>query len=191
MFKRFVDRQISTSFLIFWFVITNYRLIRYFCKMKAVSIKQIKDELKFRRKEDLEALLLRLGRFKAENKELLTYLLFNSQNESGYIESIKSELEDDFTNINTNSPFYIKKSLRKMIRKIRKFSRYSNYNETEIELYLYFARKIRDYPYRLLQHSNILKIYQQQITHIKNKLPKLHQDLQYDFKIELEELIIN
>lgn len=159
--------------------------------MKAATIKQLKDELKYKSKEELEALVLRLARFKVESKELLTYLLFESHDEAAFIQAIKNELDEDFEQINTASPFYVKKSLRKMIRKIRKYSRYSNHKETEVELYLYFSRQLKMHPSGLLKYNNLLKIYLQQITTIKNKLPKLHEDLQYDFRMELEALKLN
>jgi len=156
--------------------------------MKTASIKQLKDELKHRDTENLTELVLRLSRFKKENKELLTYLLFESHDEAAFIEGVKLEIDDDFDQINTASPFYIKKSLRKIIRKIRKYSRYSNQKETEVELLLYFARQLKDSEPSFLQYPNLLKIYEQQLMAIKNKLPKLHEDLQYDFRVELENL---
>ena len=57
--------------------------------MKAASLAQIKKELKLRSPQDIEELCLRLGRFKKENKELLTYLLFEADDEQGYIAHIK------------------------------------------------------------------------------------------------------
>ena len=156
--------------------------------MKTASIKQIKDELKHRSPEEYMELVLRLSRFKKENKELLTYLLFEAHDEATFIEGVKQEMEEDFEQINTASPFYIKKSLRKIIRKIRKYSRYSNQKETEVELMIYFARELKDMKPDIMQYPNLLKIYQQQLVGIKNKLPKLHEDLQYDFEVELEEL---
>ena len=159
--------------------------------MKAATIKQLKDELKHRNRDELEALVLRLSRFKAENKELLTYLLFESHDESAFVQAIKKELDEDFESMNTASPFYVKKSLRKMIRKIRKYSRYSNQKETEVDLFLYFARQLKYSDKDFLQYPKLLKIYQQQIVTIKNKLPKLHEDLQYDFRVELDEIVRN
>lgn len=156
--------------------------------MKTASIKQIKDELKHRSPEDMMELVLRLSRFKKENKELLTYLLFEAHHEDAFIEGVKEEMDDDFSQINTASPFYIKKSLRKIIRKIRKYSRYSNQKETEVELLLYFTRELKNMSPSIFQYPNLLKIYQQQLIAIKNKLPKLHEDLQYDFRVELEDL---
>lgn len=156
--------------------------------MKTASIKQLKDELKHRSPEEYMELVLRLSRFKKENKELLTYLLFEAHDEATFIEGVKQEMDEDFEQINTASPFYIKKSLRKIIRKIRKYSRYSNHKETEVELMIYFARQLKDMNPDIMQYPNLLKIYQQQLIGIKNKLPKLHEDLQYDFQVELDDL---
>ena len=68
--------------------------------MNPASIKQIKDELKERNPAELLELCLRLGKFKKENKELLTYLLFESHNESDYIATVKSYMNDEFEVIN-------------------------------------------------------------------------------------------
>ena len=56
--------------------------------MKASSIAQIKKELQFIEKEELIEIVLRLGKYKVENKELLSYLLFDSHDEEGYIVKI-------------------------------------------------------------------------------------------------------
>ena len=90
-------------------------------------------------------LCLRLSKFKKENKELLTYLLFEAHDESGYIETVKAEIDAQFETINTTSYFYIKKSVRKILRNIKKFARYSLKKETEAELLLYFCDKLKDF----------------------------------------------
>ena len=60
-------------------------------EMKAATITEIKKELKFKSSEELALLCLRLSRFKKENKELLTYLLFESEDEEAFIKGIKEE----------------------------------------------------------------------------------------------------
>ena len=75
--------------------------------MKAATVAQLKIELKFRDTEELLELCLRLSKFKKENKELLTYLLFEAHNEEGYIQTVQEELDEMFSEINTNSYFYI------------------------------------------------------------------------------------
>ena len=156
--------------------------------MKTATVKQLKDELKHKSDEDLMNLCLRLSRFKKENKELLTYLLFESDNESGYIESIKQEVDEQFETINTDSYFYIKKSVRKILRIIKKYNRYSLNKETEVELLLYFCEKLKDFKPSIKRNVTLTNIYNRQINDIKKKVSVLHEDLQYDYTLMLEEL---
>ncbi|HCY96706.1 MAG TPA: hypothetical protein DHU86_00910, partial [Polaribacter sp.] len=113
--------------------------------MKAVTIKQLKDELSHKSALDLKELCLQLGRFKKENKELLTYLLFECHDEEAYIQTIKEEVALQFSEINTNSFFYIRKSTRKILTAIKKHIRYSKKKETEAELLLYFCKKLKEF----------------------------------------------
>ena len=53
--------------------------------MKAATIHEIKAELTTLKAAQLMALCLRLSRFRKENKELLTYLLFEAHNEGDYV----------------------------------------------------------------------------------------------------------
>jgi len=153
--------------------------------VKSATVKQLKDELQHLSSDKLINLCLRLSRFKKENKELLTYLLFESHNESGYIQAIKNEMDDEFEMINTNSYFYIKKSVRKILRNVKKYIRYSLNKETEIELLLYFCKKLKGFSPSIDNNVSLTNIYLRQIQTIKKKLILLHEDLQYDYQIEL------
>ena len=106
--------------------------------MKAASVVQLKKELQYKDQDQLLELCLRLARFKLENKELLTYLLFEAEDEAGYIALIKSTLDHQFLDINTKHYYYIKKGIRKILKGLRKYIRYSGNKETEVELLLYF-----------------------------------------------------
>ena len=64
--------------------------------MKAVNLPEIKKELNMLSSDELQQLCLRLARFKKENKELLTYLLFESHDESGYIATVKIFMDEEF-----------------------------------------------------------------------------------------------
>ncbi|HLV39706.1 hypothetical protein [Xanthomarina sp.] len=156
--------------------------------MKAVSVVTIKKELKHRSQEELIELCLRLSKFKKENKELLTYLLFESHDEMGYIETVKQELDEQFETINTDSYFYIKKSVRKILRNLKKYARYSLKKETEVELLLYFCKRLKDFKPSIKRNVTLMNIYDRQILSIKKIVGTLHEDLQYDYNLELEEL---
>ena len=156
--------------------------------MKAVSVVTIRKELKHKSNEELAELCLRLSRFKKENKELLTYLLFEADDENGYIETVKQEIDIQFENINTDSYFYIKKSVRKILRLIKKFSRYSLKKETEVELLLHFCQKMNDLTPSIERNVTLMNIYDRQIATIKKLVATLHEDLQYDYNLELENI---
>lgn len=156
--------------------------------MKAEPLSSIKKELQHHTHESLLQLCLRLGRFKKENKELLTYLLFEAHNEAQYIETVKLEVEALFSSINTNSFFYIKKSVRKILRLLKKYSRYSQKKETEIELLLFFCEKLNTFSPSIFNNVTLNNIYNRQLVYIEKALKQLHEDLQYDYGLKLEHL---
>lgn len=131
---------------------------------------------------------MRLARFKKENKELLTYLMFESSYEQGYIESIKQEMDEQFEQINTNSYFYIKKSVRKILRTIKKYNRYSLNKETEVELLLYFCVKLKEFKPSIRRNVTLTNIFNRQLDFVKNKVTALHEDLQHDYNMQLDDL---
>ena len=156
--------------------------------MKAVPVVTIKKELKELSNEELTELCLRLSKFKKENKELLTYLLFESQNEEDYILSIKNFVDEQFEIINRDSYFYIKKSVRKILRLIKKFARYSLKKETEVELLLYFCQKLKEFSPSIKNNVTLTNIYERQLLLAKKIVSTLHEDLQYDYNAVIEKL---
>ena len=156
--------------------------------MKAGPVVTIKKELKELSNEELTELCLRLSKFKKENKELLTYLLFESQNEEDYILSIKNFVDEQFEIINRDSYFYIKKSVRKILRLIKKFARYSLKKETEVELLLYFCQKLKEFSPSIKNNVTLTNIFERQLLLAKKIISTLHEDLQYDYNLVIDEL---
>jgi len=158
--------------------------------MKAVSVKELKLELEERSPKELRELCLRLSKFKKENKELLTYLLFESGDEDSYVESVKKDIDQQFEDRNRKSQYLIKKSLRKILRSTKKYIRYSLRKETEVELLLYYCTKLKNITPSIQRNTALLKLYIGLIATIKNKITALHEDLQSDYESELKELEI-
>jgi len=156
--------------------------------MKAESVVTIKKELQHRSHDELLKLCLRLSRFKKENKELLTYLLFESHDEEQYIQAIKSELNPLFENMNTDSYFYMKKTIRKILRLIKKYARYSLKKETEVELLLYFCESLKEISPSIFRNKTLTNMYNRQILSIKKTISLLHEDLQYDYNQQLDNI---
>ncbi len=156
--------------------------------MKAASVKELKQELLNCSQQELLGLCLRLSRFKKENKELLTYLLFDSYDEAGYIELVKSEIDTQFDLINRKSYYFIKKGVRKILLDLKKHIRYSQKKETEIDLLLYFCSKLKNFSPFIYKNLPLKNLYQRQIELIEKAVATLHKDLQSDYKPELEAL---
>lgn len=156
--------------------------------MKTATVKELKDELADRSHQELLELCLRLSRFKKENKELLTYLLFESTNEEEYIVSIKKEVDKQFEDINISSYYFIKKSARKILRTIKKYIKYSKNKETEVELLLYFCKKMKNFSPTIQGNTVLKNMYAREIMAIQKKIIVLHEDLQYDYELELQNL---
>lgn len=156
--------------------------------MKTATVKEIKYELGTRSTNELIELCLNLSKFKKENKELLTYLLYESSDEASYIESIKEEIELQFEEINTSSYYFIKKSTRKILRSTKKYIRYSKNKETEASLLLHFCRTLLTVKPSIQDNNVLLSIYDRQIASIKRIISGLHEDLQYDYTTELNNL---
>lgn len=156
--------------------------------MKAATVSQLKKELNFRSREDLLELCLRLSKFKKENKELLTYLLFESGDEVAYIENVKQEVDELFEDINTKTWFYSKKSIRKIQRLVKKYIRYSGKKDTEVELLMYFCFKLKNFSPSIKRNPAMQNLYDRQVISINKTLQGLHEDLQYDYRLQMEEM---
>ena len=156
--------------------------------MKSATVKELKDELSRYSQKEILAICLRLSKFKKENKELLTYLLYESKNEMAYIENVKNEVDIMFEQINKSSYYFIKKSVRKILRTIKKYIRYSQKKETEVELLIFFCYKLNNFHPSINKNKVLQKLYLQQIESIRKTVSKLHEDLQYDYETELDEL---
>ena len=156
--------------------------------MRAATIQEIKQELATLKPTTLTELCLRLARFKKENKELLTYLLFEAHNEQEYIKSVKQEIDDLFADMNQSHLYFAKKTLRKIIRVINKYCRYSNSKQTELELRLHFCTSLHTSGIALHRNTVITNLFQSQLKKVYAVLDTLHEDLQYDYRKVLEQL---
>ena len=156
--------------------------------MKAASLKQIKDELKHLDRDQLTQHLLRVAKYKVENKELLTYLLFEADDEEDYINSCKEEISLQFQYVNRDSYYFMKKNIRKILRNVKKQIRYSKIKTTEAELLLHFCEELKNIRPRYTGNSVLVNMMEQQKKMILKACDKIHPDLQYDLLGELESL---
>ena len=152
--------------------------------MKAASIAEIKKQLVKLDQGELLEIALRLARFKKDNKELLTYALFLSENESAYAGYLCEEIEEQFR----TSPNMHKKTLRKTIRVMDKCLRFSGSKETEFTVRVFFCRSLlkSETPFR--ERRVMFNMYAGQLKKIQKLIESYHEDLQHDYRQELKDL---
>jgi len=154
--------------------------------MNTASLNDIRTELKNASARQLAEYCLRLARYKKENKELLTYLLFDVENEPAYVAAIKEEIDEQFLSINLSNVYYAKKTLRKILRFVNRQVKYSGIPSTEIESRIHFCKKIIESKVPLKNGSIISNLYSQQLKKINSLVAKLPQDLQGDFDCDVK-----
>ena len=154
--------------------------------MKAASLNEIKKELDNLEIPELQQLCQRLARYKKENKELLTYLLFEAHDEQSYVENIKRDVDELFLTVPKGNVYFVKKTIRKILRHINKFIRYSGVSLTELEVRMHFCDKMRTTGIPLQRSTVLYNLYHQQLKKMMQVWSKLPEDLQFDYKRELE-----
>jgi hypothetical protein len=137
--------------------------------MKAASLAEIKYALQNTSNKDLITYCLRLSKYRQENKELLTYLLFESSDEQTFIRDVKEEIDQQFSEINYSSLYYIRKSIRKILRHTNKHIKFSSLKRTEVELLLYFCQKTNAAPFSVRDSVALRNLYDKQLQKSGNR----------------------
>ncbi len=153
------------------------------------SIKIIKTELAGLTNKELIELITTLLRFKKDNKELLTYLLFDSKDETGYVNNVKAVMESEMEIVNRYKVRQSLKTIRKALRNTRKAIKISGKTETEVQLLLHFLTILKNKNLPFYRFKALTLIYERVINNIKKAIGELHEDLRYDYGVELERII--
>ena len=156
--------------------------------MKTASVREIKKELSNCSREELVEIVLKLSKHKKENKELLTYLIYESSDEEQYIQDVCDDVTAQFQGINTSSYYLIKKSVRKILRFCKKQIRFSKIKTTEAEILMHFCFELRKLRPSYKNNIVLLNLHNKQLELIEKAVSTLHEDLQYDYRLELEQI---
>lgn len=154
--------------------------------MNSASIEEIKKELKQLPPKKVLDLTLRLARFKKENKELLTYLLFESHDEAGYIKVLQADIDEKFAGIDPSPVSKAKKEYRKILRMINRQIKYIGSRAAAVELLLHFTEMLKQQEENL--HPRLQTIFLQQLTKAEKLLPLIEDDLQFDYQQKIDSL---
>jgi hypothetical protein len=152
--------------------------------MKAASIAELKRALVKLDQDELLESVLRLARFKKDNKELLTYLLFLSENEQGYANYLCDEIDQQFS----LTPNAHKKTLRKLIRWMNKCLRFSGIKETEVQVRIHFCQALKASKTPISRTRVVTNMYWGQVKKVEKVIEKFHPDIRYDVERQLKKL---
>jgi CTP:phosphocholine cytidylyltransferase-like protein len=126
-------------------------------------------------------------KYKKENKELVSYYLFNKGDEAEYVEMVNNELTELFEMIPRNGKYKEVKQIRKILRIANKQIKYSGLATTQVEVLMHFTKLLKP-KVKSLQMLALDNMYMQQLKKINIAMGKLHEDLQYDYLKQLSEL---
>ncbi len=157
--------------------------------METASLHEIKQELKDLESKQLIEVCLRLAKYKKENKELLDYLLFHASNESRFASEVKDETERLVQSLPGGNVYYVKKSLRKILRFVSKQVRFSGIAETEIDLRMFFCLKVLEHKVPIAKGTVLGNLYDQQLKKIESVFKKLPEDLQADYERDYARIV--
>ncbi len=152
--------------------------------MKAASIAELKKELLRLDHSDLLDACLRLARFKKDNKELLTYLLFLAHDEQGFVNSLCKEIDEQFA----LTPNAHKKTVRKVIRWMNKCLRFTKVKDSEVQVRLHFCEVLRSSDTAIESSKVMTNMYTGQLKKIRTVVEKLHEDVQREVEREVQKL---
>jgi hypothetical protein len=153
--------------------------------MKSASISEIKTELKEKSAPQLAALCLRLARYKKENKELLSFLLYEADDIETYINSVREEMDEGFAAVNTTNIYFAKKNIRKILRIANKHIKYMSNKEAEAAVLIHFCAGCRGLKLPVAKNTALTNLYNGQLKKIEAAIGAIHEDLQHDYQRDL------
>lgn len=140
----------------------------------------LKKELQHLSSAEIAALCLRMVRFKKENKELLTYLLFKADDPEAFVLEYKAEMDEQFKQLPGKS-YHTVKALRKIALQMNNQIRYSGSDMVKAELTLHFCSNYIHYVNYHSQYKPLRSVLYRFAEKAKLAIQKLHEDLQHDY----------
>lgn len=156
--------------------------------MEPEKLVKLKKELSNYSVPELTDLCLRLAKYKKENKELLQYLIYDAQDPMEYAEKVKLFLLEEFKSIQKHY-YYSTKSMRKIIRLMNRYAKYTASKQVETELALWFCSNYLIFADLNTNHKALQGLMRRQLDRITKLIPRLHEDLQFDYQLEFDALL--
>lgn len=138
---------------------------------------------------ELVELCLSLAKYKRDNKAFLGYLLFEANNKIFFTNSVKSEIDEHFQTIDPQQNlYYVKKGLRKLLRTLGKYSKFTGDKAFTADVLIYFCSKLKNSGIPYQKSPLLVNLYAQQLKKINSLVDKFHEDLKLDYIQEIEKI---
>jgi len=158
--------------------------------MKTASLSELKKELNDLPPKQLAELCVTLAKYKKDNKEFLDYLLFEADNKPNFVLEVKKEIDEHFDELKSQANlYYVKKSLRKLLRIINKYCKYVADKALAAELHIYFCEKLKNSRIPYKKSQLLVNMYEQELKKINTLISALHEDLRQDYMNDLERIM--
>lgn len=157
--------------------------------MKSVSLSELKKELQEIPQKELIELCVAVAKYKKDNKEFLSYLLFDAHDKNAFVNEVKIEIDEQINTLKSQPNLYfVKKGLRKALRIITKYDKYISDKALSADLHIYFCSTLKHSGIPYHRSQLIVNMYEQQLKKINVLINSLHEDLQQDYLYDLEKL---
>lgn len=156
--------------------------------LNTYNLQSIKKELQHLNSSQLTELCLRLSKYKKDNKELLSYLLFDADNHDNYIDGIKQEMDTLFNELPSHY-YYAAKSMRKVLKLITKHTKFMASKPAEIDLLLHYCQQYLNHVDKRTSYKPLRQLLHKQLEKTAKLIGALHEDLQYDHQAGFEKIV--
>jgi hypothetical protein len=156
--------------------------------MSTATISEIKKAFTTLTHEEISKICLILAKYKNENKELISYLVFEADDPALFLKKAKIEIDRQFSLMSNTNVYLAKKNIRKILQTVNRYIKFNASKQMEVELLIYFCQSIKDSGLPFRKHPVTENIYLRQLAKIDKALKTLHEDLQYDYGLIVKEL---
>lgn len=151
------------------------------------KLSDLKKELADLSKPELIKLCLRVAKLKRENKELLSYLIFDADDPLFYAQKLKPEIKEVFE-VPFQHAYYLTKSIRKAMRLITKYYRFTSNKQGETELLIYLVEEFYQSWRNEYRYQALGKVIYRCLEKAQSNLKKIDEDFRTDFEDPINEL---
>ena len=156
--------------------------------MYTAGVREIRQELEAQSPKELINIIQRLARFKKENKELLTFLLFEAHDLDGHLAAVREELLTSMLDIQPERIYLAKKTVRKTLRIANKHIRLIGSKAAEAEIRLHVCRLLQQSGMPIERNPVLQRIFQTQMRSARKAIDTLHEDLQWELLREADKI---